>query len=267
MLVSRLSSVIGLLLLLAACDGHLERFTVKEQTSTGQKAHRHTLYACGQDVVETMRAVAGSLNLVASDRGPEGAPLPDHTYRWQAVNFFLTLERKNPGLWRVDLADFPDSSQSVLSIRVEREIRKHFKTACYSHPAATPGGLAAEPSSYILRADMGARLLRQCSRQAPENVKDFFTPETSQVAELEAALGPYLNSVRPALQFQRYDRQYVGFIKDGRRYIYGNFFTNDIGTPDPRSGPVIVCDGGEASWGVVYSLDSKTLQDLRINGI
>jgi hypothetical protein len=130
--MSRLSSIMGLLLLLAACDGHLERFTIKEQTTAGQKASRHTLYACGQDVVETMRAVANSLNLVVADRTLAGGPLPEYRYEWrsQEVGFVLGLERKNPELWRVDLADWPGSSQSVLSLRVERVIRERLKTEC-----------------------------------------------------------------------------------------------------------------------------------------
>lgn len=128
--VGRLSSMVGLLLLLAACDGHLERFTVNEQMTAGRTARGHTLYACGQDVVEAMRAVAGSFNLVAADR----ATFPGSTHEWRSpeVGFILRLERKKPGLWRVDLADWPDSSQSVLSLRVEREIRKRLKTECTS---------------------------------------------------------------------------------------------------------------------------------------
>ena len=127
--------------------------------------------------------------------------------------------------------------------------------------------VAGETESYILPAEKGARMLRQCSRTTPQEVKSFFTPDPSQVTELEARLTSYLSRVKPAIQFQEYSRQYVGFIKDGRRYLYGNFFQSTAKIPRASSEPIIVCDGGEGFWGVVYSLDSKTFEDISFNGI
>jgi hypothetical protein len=128
--------------------------------------------------------------------------------------------------------------------------------------------VAGDTSSYILPAEKGAQLLKQCSRRTPQDVKSFFTPDASDVAGLEERLPAYLNRVKPTIRFQDYDRQYVGFTQDGRRYLYGNFF--GLGStskyPSASSEPVVVCDGGERLWGVVYNLDSKTFEDIRFNG-
>jgi hypothetical protein len=110
-------------------------------------------------------------------------------------------------------------------------------------------------------------MLRQCSRRTPQKVSSFFTPDASHVTELEARLADYLSRVKPALRFQEYSRQYVGFTKDGRQYLYGNFFRSTSSVARASSEPIIVCDGGESFWGVVYSLDSKTFEDIRFNGI
>lgn len=125
-------SVIGLLLLLAGCDGHLERLRIKEQPAMAQSTRRHTLHACGQDVVQTMRAVADLLNLVAVERGSMGGPAPEDSYEWGSseARFVMALKRQSPGVWIVDLADWPTFAQSEISRRAETEIRHRLESAC-----------------------------------------------------------------------------------------------------------------------------------------
>ena len=86
-------------------------------------------------------------------------------------------------------------------------------------------------------------------------------------SDLEQRLGPYLDHTQSAIRLELYNRQYVGFIKGGRRYIYGNFFKTEYRATNPASEPVVVCDGGDWFWSVIYSLDSKTFQEMQINGL
>ena len=127
--------------------------------------------------------------------------------------------------------------------------------------------LADGAKSYILPADKGAELLNQCSRASPQGVKSFFVPEGPEVADLEKKLVPYLIKVRPNITLQDYSRQYIGFIIDGKRYIYGNFFKGGTWARHPASEPVDICDGGNSFWGIVYSLESKTFKELHTNGV
>ena len=126
---------------------------------------------------------------------------------------------------------------------------------------------AASIGAYSFPPDKGPLLVQQCSRDSPRDAKDFFKPTPSQIVELEERLGPYLDGVRPDIHFQDYNRQYVGFMKSGVRYIYGNFFKPEPGDWSLALEPVIICDGGDVAWGVVYSLESKAFQDLHFNGV
>lgn len=119
---------------------------------------------------------------------------------------------------------------------------------------------------YALPADKGPAMLRQCSRPSPANVTEFFAVEPSQVSELEVKLALYLHKALPSIHIQQYSRQYVGYMKDGKRYVYGNFFRSDAKVPNAAREPVVVCDGGDWFWSIVYSLNSKTFQDIHFNG-
>jgi hypothetical protein len=109
--------------------------------------------------------------------------------------------------------------------------------------------LADDSRSYILPASKGERLLQQCSRGAPQHITSFFTPDAAQISELEARLGPYLVGLRRSIELQQYGRQYVGFVKDGKQYIYGNFFKGERESIHAASVPVVICDGGETFLG------------------
>jgi hypothetical protein len=128
---------------------------------------------------------------------------------------------------------------------------------------------AAQPLFIILKPSQGPELLDQCSRSAPEQVSGFWHPARHQIQELEAGLPGFISShpngklVPPLSQF---NRQYTGFIQGGKKYIYGNFFSASLIKSKYISNPVVVCDGGPSFWGVVYSIESKTFQELSFNG-
>ncbi|HEY4211802.1 MAG TPA: hypothetical protein VGM84_10005 [Steroidobacteraceae bacterium] len=132
--------------------------------------------------------------------------------------------------------------------------------------------LADAPVSYILPAGLGPTALNQCSRSSPQNVEEFFTPDPGDVADMEIRLVPYIKNRSARMHFESYGRQYVGFTRKGRRYLYGNFFNLKLfdsffRLKDPQSKPVVICDGGDNFWGIVYSLDSRSFSDLQFNGV
>lgn len=62
-------------------------------------------------------------------------------------------------------------------------------------------------------------------------------------------------------------RQYVGVVRDGRRFIYGNFFPLDPTLDNRwREGLIVVCDGGPDYFGVEYDIDRKEFSHLAFNG-
>jgi hypothetical protein len=132
--------------------------------------------------------------------------------------------------------------------------------------------VAEERRVFLLAPTKGAELLHQCSRNTPQGVDGFWTPSSHDVAELEALLEPFLRtgaSGRSVLPIDQYHRQYIGFTKRGKHYIYGNFYAvpHAIVSSYEATEPVLICDGGPRFWGIVFSIDSKSFMDLAFNGV
>lgn len=121
----------------------------------------------------------------------------------------------------------------------------------------------------ILPPIKGPALLKQCSRPTPRHVDIYWQPTKADISELERRLVIFLDENafgKKVLPLAAYHRQYVGFIKDGKRYIYGNFYTTNPNGKLATIAPVIVCDGGKNFWGIVYSVESKKFQGAVTNG-
>ncbi len=121
--------ILSLLLALPACDGHLVAMDIKEQRTAQEKAHRHISYSCGEsNVVELVQTVAKSLNLIEQSGSTEVVSQNKYEWRSSDGHFMLSLQTQGTGLWRLELLDWPNSSQSELSTRAEAEIRKRKKS-------------------------------------------------------------------------------------------------------------------------------------------
>ena len=111
----------------------------------------------------------------------------------------------------------------------------------------------------------------------------FWTPTLADVQALEEQLPSYLKRERkddhgrpassglPALaplwkRAPSYPRQYVGFLRRGRRVIYGNFFCDNSYHRDWHDRPVRVADGGDCYFQVSYDVKDGRFFDLTVNG-
>ena len=62
-------------------------------------------------------------------------------------------------------------------------------------------------------------------------------------------------------------RQYIGIVRNGERFIYGNFYPVGSGVAAGRlTQPLIICDGGPAFFGVEYDLKAGRISHLAFNG-
>ena len=129
---------------------------------------------------------------------------------------------------------------------------------------------------FVLGPSLGKELLNQCSRGTPRGVSEFWKPSTNQIDQLELALGEYLASREKAgqqipPQGRSYHRQYVGFTKGSERFIYGNFYpasaATGFGEGKESKQPLAICDGGPVFWGIVFSVSTKTFEDIQFNGL
>ena len=117
-------------------------------------------------------------------------------------------------------------------------------------------------------------LLNQCSRSAPQAGEGTWQPAEADIDRLEALL-PAALAAAPQAQGEdfsqlltRWRRQYVGMVRGGRRYVYGNFLAGgpDEDPPQWRTQAAIVCDGGPPFFGVELDVEAGRITHLAFNG-
>jgi hypothetical protein len=115
-----------------------------------------------------------------------------------------------------------------------------------------------------------------CHEQSP--AEEIWTPTDKEAARLENDL-PRLTGRTSQLTEEpeplddplTYDRQYLGVVLDGRRWIYVNAFlaTEEvlaIEGIDPRHDLFVICDGRADHWSVLYDPKRRRFRDLAIRG-
>ena len=124
----------------------------------------------------------------------------------------------------------------------------------------------------MLSPAAGPKLLAQCSRNTPSGITEYWEPSIAEIAELETKLPRFLVSYKhrggriPPLSHS-YNRQYVGFVRGGVRFIYGNFYPHDMPFRKREStSPIIICDGGSDFWGIAYRVDTHEFEEPQMNG-
>jgi hypothetical protein len=118
----------------------------------------------------------------------------------------------------------------------------------------------------------------QCSREPVRDVESLWMPSSEDLQRLEADL-PRLQGQTsqlfclantPLPDPAKYDRQYVGVIIGGKRWVYVNAFTQvaDLlwaNGLDPNRDLIHVCGGGEEHWSVLYDPSARLFTQLAIN--
>ncbi|NEX95311.1 hypothetical protein [Caulobacter sp. 17J65-9] len=132
---------------------------------------------------------------------------------------------------------------------------------------------AARTDAVILPETDVARVLDQCSRDAPKPGEGAWRPGWTEVDALKQALPAALAAEPEAARLvalgapKGWSAQYVGIVRDGRRYVYANFFpANGPWSDDWRTQPILVCDGGTSFFGVEYDVAAGRITQLAFNG-
>ena len=135
--------------------------------------------------------------------------------------------------------------------------------------------------SAILKSDKGPEILRQCSRSTPKNVENYFDLTPVEIGDLENNFKKVLDIKSTGCCYsgiklhglKKYAFQYIGLIINGEKYIYINAFQIESSDDLTRfykkwkTSPVIICDGGDSVWGVLFKLKNKKFSQLSINGV
>ena len=138
--------------------------------------------------------------------------------------------------------------------------------------APPPQAAALPHGAFVLASDRAASMLEQCSRSVPAAGEAGWTPGAADIGALEALLPARLSDKRPDRDWSgfpdRWIRQYVGIVRGGRRYIYGNFVPADVADEAPGADreAIIICDGGPAFFGAEYDVSARAITHLAFNG-
>jgi hypothetical protein len=108
-----------------------------------------------------------------------------------------------------------------------------------------------------------------CSRETPARMSGFWELSPAEVAAIDQALLAYLagSGLRMRGPAASYQRQYLGFHRDGARMVYVNAFPTFRGRTVPRSRVEFFgfCDGGADFWGIEYDVARKSFARFAVN--
>ena len=125
--------------------------------------------------------------------------------------------------------------------------------------------------SVILSGSDCQKVFDQMSRRAPKVQEGVRTPTAEQVKALWKALPAFVAGPPKLLRnpLDGFYRQYVGFVRGGRRFIYLNAFFRRSLPLDRywREHPVVFGDGGSRYFGVEYDVEKGQLLNFESNGI
>jgi hypothetical protein len=135
--------------------------------------------------------------------------------------------------------------------------------------------------STVLELTKGKKLLLQCSRETPKNISEYWNPTNTEIEDLESNFLKLKEIKSTGCCFAgiiisdlpKYCYQYTGVIINNKKYIYINAFEfiSDIELntiyKEWLIEPVIVCDGGDSFFGVLYDLNIKIFLKLNVNGV
>lgn len=99
------------------------------------------------------------------------------------------------------------------------------------------------------------------------SVGDYWTVSQADVDKLNDALFTYLQAEGEdniVNDFDSYYQQFFGFAINDERFIYGNYFCRE--SEMLREDIVIVLDGGDCYFQVVYDVANDAIVQLMVNG-
>jgi hypothetical protein len=163
--------------------------------------------------------------------------------------------------------------------------------AALSVSGCSRGNASLPADAFVLSGQDAKSLLSQCSRAVPAKADSLFEPDAADIARMEAGLGQavvHRDTIPPGTDGravpmpgnmdmtkapQGWARQYVGVVRGGHEFIYGNYFPaselrnmRTYSNMDPARQALVVCDGGPTFFGAEFDIESGRFTHLAFNG-
>jgi hypothetical protein len=97
--------------------------------------------------------------------------------------------------------------------------------------------------------------------------EDYRTLLDEDIPEIESQLASHMQSSYPdiAAKLEQYQRQYIGFWRQGKLYAFVNAFCDPLDIAW-QSQVVMVDDGGDCYFATVYDMSEGTFSQTIVNG-
>jgi hypothetical protein len=117
--------------------------------------------------------------------------------------------------------------------------------------------------------DQAARSMSRLCYRGEIKVSAQWNPSSEQITQLETKLKTEFltsKSMPKKRLLETLHRQYAGFISEGRKIVFVNFFPDNITAINWRSEAVLMCDGGPSFWSVEYEVSTKKFVNTVVSG-
>jgi hypothetical protein len=120
--------------------------------------------------------------------------------------------------------------------------------------------------SVVLDLEKSHGKLRQCSRRTPGYIK-LWVPGAKDIKKLERKVAAYLRDhSNSADKLDEYYRQYVGYVRIGKKYIYINGFKDKaFGGDNWKRQLADCCDCGRSLFGLSYDVESGSFDEVQFS--
>jgi hypothetical protein len=130
-------------------------------------------------------------------------------------------------------------------------------------------GASRSPAAVALKIEAFKTGFRNCSRPTPQGMTSFWQVNQTDVERIDAELILHLEKTGLAKKLRAspstYGRQYLGYNRGARRFVYVNAFPRSSG--DARSAYQRWCDGRNLFWGIEYDMKQKVFTDFQTDGV
>jgi hypothetical protein len=111
--------------------------------------------------------------------------------------------------------------------------------------------------------------LRVCSRETPSGIVGYWKVAPKMVDAIDGELRAHVrkSGIDKGLpfSFSLYVRQYAGFVRDGKRFVYMNALLLEKNSPMVEQAKKALpssCAGISGSWSIQYDTSTKKFQDF-----
>jgi hypothetical protein len=109
------------------------------------------------------------------------------------------------------------------------------------------------------------KALKQCSRTSPAYGFILWNPNERDIENFETDFSKCLQHDN-LLPLEKYRRQYVGIFRGKQKIIYLNAVKKDFPSTNTIEQALVLCDGGDSSFGVEYDVNRKEFRSFEFNG-